>query len=176
MDKAITRLEQKLSAPSNDELQTLGMCHICWTDYEGEDYPVKLPCGHVFGKECILVWARGTTPSGSYNGCPWCGTELLPPSLSSRFNRLQIGVRLRIVVRVAEKFGVLGFLILWTFISLLRLLPESHTRAELELLMIMLLLIHGTLTAVSLVGWQWRPIFMCWVGVVIIFVAKTILG
>ena len=59
------------------------MCGICWNDYEDNDQPVKLPCGHVFGEECVLAWARGTTPTGRHNGCPSCRAELLPRSLQS---------------------------------------------------------------------------------------------
>lgn len=178
MNKAIARLKQNLPAPSNEELRMLGMCHICWTDYEGEDCPVKLPCGHVFGKECIVAWARGTTPSGRYNGCPWCGTELLQPSLSSRLSGLKEWIdtfQLEDVVRVAGDFGVLGLLVLLTFTCLIELLPESHMRAELEVLMLILLLIHLAYTGVSLIGWKWL-IPMSWAVVAVFAVGKTIMG
>lgn len=85
MDKAIKTLQQRLLPPSPNTLQDNSICGICWTDYDGDsDRPVTLPCGHVFGEDCILAWARGTTPNGRYNGCPTCRAELLPPSLHSR--------------------------------------------------------------------------------------------
>ena len=83
MDKAIETLRQRFTTPSADQLQQLPLCVICWNDYDGEDQPVKLPCGHVFGEECVLAWARGTTPTGRHNGCPSCRAELLPPSWHS---------------------------------------------------------------------------------------------
>ena len=54
-----------------------------------QERAVKLPCGHIFGEDCILDWAQGITPSGRYNGCPWCRSELLPPTLRSRSSALR---------------------------------------------------------------------------------------
>ncbi len=84
MDKVITALRQHFTAPSADLIQQYPLCSICWNDYDGEDQPVKLPCGHVFGEECVIAWGQGTTPTGRHNGCPTCRAELLPPSLHSR--------------------------------------------------------------------------------------------
>ena len=88
MDKAIRALRQRFAEPSADDIQQHPLCRICWTDYEGEDRPVRLQCGHVFGEECIIIWSRGVTPTGRYNGCPWCRAELLPPSLHLRISAL----------------------------------------------------------------------------------------
>lgn len=38
----------------------------------GED-PVRLPCNHIFGQQCIEKWLRG------HDQCPKCRRELLPP-------------------------------------------------------------------------------------------------
>ena len=83
MDQAIANLQHRFTVPSPDAIENNQACSICWTDYSGADQPVTLPCGHIFGEECILAWARGTTPTGRHNGCPTCRAELLPPSLYS---------------------------------------------------------------------------------------------
>ena len=83
MDKAVIALRQLFAVPSADLMQQNPLCGICWSDYEGKDQPVKLPCGHVFGEECVTAWAKGTTPTGCHNGCPTCRAKLLPPSLHS---------------------------------------------------------------------------------------------
>ena len=88
MEKAIATLKQRFTTPSADEMQQHPLCSICWTDYGGEDQAVKLPCGHVFGEECVIAWASGVTPMGRHNGCPYCRAELLPPSMDSRFKAL----------------------------------------------------------------------------------------
>ena len=89
MDKTIGALRKRFTEPSTDTTQQDPLCRICWNDYEGEDRPVMLPCGHVFGEECIIAWSRGITPTGRYNGCPCCRAELLPPSLHSRASALR---------------------------------------------------------------------------------------
>ena len=88
MEEAIATLSERFTTPSADQMQQHPLCSICWTDYDGEDQGVVLPCGHVFGKECVLAWARGVTPMGRYNGCPYCRAELLPPSMHSRLKAL----------------------------------------------------------------------------------------
>lgn len=84
MEQAIETLQPRFMAPSADLLQQNPLCCICWNDYDDGDLPVKLPCGHVFGEDCVIAWARGTTPTGRHNGCPSCRAQLLPPSLHSR--------------------------------------------------------------------------------------------
>ena len=81
-------LRQLFAVPSADLIQQHPLCGICWGDYDKKDQPVKLPCGHVFGEECIIAWAKGTTPTGRHNGCPTCRAALLPPSLYSRASAL----------------------------------------------------------------------------------------
>ena len=83
MNKAIATLRRRFTTPSADLIQQHPLCGICWNDYDGEDKPVELPCGHVFGEECVIAWAKGTTPTGRHNGCPSCRGELLRPSLYS---------------------------------------------------------------------------------------------
>ena len=38
------------------------------------EYPVELPCGHVFGDWCISIWLRGAHPPS----CPICRSEFQP--------------------------------------------------------------------------------------------------
>ena len=88
MEKAMATLKQRFTTPSADQMQQHPLCSICWTDYDGEDHAVVLPCGHVFGEECVIAWASGITPMGRYHGCPYCRAELLPPSVRSRTKAL----------------------------------------------------------------------------------------
>ena len=83
MEKAIATLKQRFTTPSADQMQQHPLCSICWADYDGRDQAVVLPCGHVFGEECVIAWASGVTPMGRHNGCPYCRAELLPPSMHS---------------------------------------------------------------------------------------------
>lgn len=55
MNKTIATLRQSFTEPSADLMQQHPLCGICWTDYDGEDRPVKLPCGHVFGEVVSLL-------------------------------------------------------------------------------------------------------------------------
>lgn len=88
MKKAINTLKKRFTTPSADSLQQHPLCGICLKDYNGEDQPIMLPCGHVFGEQCVITWAQGTTPNGRHNRCPVCRAELLPPSLHSRISAL----------------------------------------------------------------------------------------
>ena len=89
MDQAIETLQQRFTEPSADLYQQNPLCGICWNDYDEKDLPIKLPCGHVFGEQCVIAWARGTTPTGRHNGCPICRAELLLPTLHSRTSALR---------------------------------------------------------------------------------------
>ena len=89
MEEAIASLKQRFTTPSADQMQQHPLCSICWTDFDGDDQAVVLPCGHVFGEECIVAWAKGVTPMGRHNGCPYCRAELLPPSMQSRIKALK---------------------------------------------------------------------------------------
>lgn len=83
MSQAISTLQQRFTSPPPDAIQSDHQCHICWTEYTSSDPAIQLPCGHIFGQECILAWAQGSKPNGRHNACPTCGAELLPPSLHS---------------------------------------------------------------------------------------------
>ncbi len=57
------------------------MCGICQQDFEegspgrwkqedGANLPVRLPCRHVFGKECLMSWLMENST------CPYCRAEV----------------------------------------------------------------------------------------------------
>ncbi|OCL02417.1 hypothetical protein AOQ84DRAFT_382712 [Glonium stellatum] len=58
-------------------------CNICIVDFEpnGDELPVKLRCGHIFGHKCILGWV-GKDLS---RPCPLCRRKLLEPSVPRAF-------------------------------------------------------------------------------------------
>lgn len=54
-------------------------CYICLNPYRSpshvsdelfHEYPIRLPCGHIFGLNCILRWTLQS------NTCPYCRAEL----------------------------------------------------------------------------------------------------
>lgn len=49
-------------------------CPICYEDYlekSSSELPRKLPCGHILGTECLLLWASSRAKTSSVN-CPIC--------------------------------------------------------------------------------------------------------
>ena len=46
-------------------------CCICLTDYNDNKELCKLPCNHIYHKECIYKWAK------KKNICPLCRVEFL---------------------------------------------------------------------------------------------------
>lgn len=56
-------------------------CHIClepFTKKFTQESPVLLPCGHIFGKDCVFKWLS-SDGDRSPRSCPMCRVELLPP-------------------------------------------------------------------------------------------------
>lgn len=132
MESALTALQQRFSSPSNNENQGLDSCSICWTDYDQADRPIKLPCGHIFGEECILAWAQGTTPSGRYNGCPICRAELLPPSWSSRtagLNYWMSAIWQSLWIEFGGNFGILVRLVSCIVVLVLGTFADSPVKS-----------------------------------------------
>ena len=77
---ATGRIDHLLATPSPTKVLTQPTCCICWTPYtEKTETPVKLPCNHIIGKDCITQWAGGLASTGRYNGCPVCRAVLLSP-------------------------------------------------------------------------------------------------
>ena len=55
-------------------------CAICMEKYYGlhqRETPVRLPCNHVLGKECLLTWLKSPATNRNNNCCPVCRTVLL---------------------------------------------------------------------------------------------------
>ena len=62
-------------------------------DHSSFEIPVRLPCGHVFGKRCIVEYFSIPNYEGSYkNNCPMCRLKLCKPAFfkpaTSATNRL----------------------------------------------------------------------------------------
>ena len=78
-------IQQYLTAVTTSSLdsedRTCGICTEAYNEQtenqeESQHTPVKLPCGHVFGSECITSWLSPET--GRSNTCPLCRHELFP--------------------------------------------------------------------------------------------------
>ena len=55
-------------------------CAICMEKYYGphqRECPVRLPCNHVLGKECLRTWLKSPPSNRNNNCCPVCRTVLL---------------------------------------------------------------------------------------------------
>ena len=76
-------------------------CSICNLKYGDEDpdnyyveYPVRLPCNHIVGKHCALIWLSPGKGKGNGNTCPLCRYKLFepwPPQLSGTITTHQRG-------------------------------------------------------------------------------------
>ena len=157
MDKAIGALRQRFTEPSADAIQQNPLCRICWIEYEGEDRPVRLPCGHLFGEECIIAWSRGITPNGRHNGCPYCRKELLPPSLQSRTSalrdlRLDFWLALRTVAGGPREIALAAVLNVASFCA--RFFPKSKVARYVKLGSDVLFVLLMTKRCASLMGWR----------------------
>jgi hypothetical protein len=54
----------------NTQLHPCETCQICTEYFSATHQPVKLPCKHIFGHECIKKWLR--TGHGNNTSCPNC--------------------------------------------------------------------------------------------------------
>ncbi|KAF0971853.1 hypothetical protein FDP41_010076 [Naegleria fowleri] len=52
---------------SNEMCQS---CAVCLCEFEENDLLTRMPCGHVFHKDCIMPWIK------DHNSCPTCRYEL----------------------------------------------------------------------------------------------------
>lgn len=62
-------LNRFLSSPTEEELQEHDICIICRMKMNKE-YAKKLPCGHIFHLDCMIVWF------GTRQVCPICGADI----------------------------------------------------------------------------------------------------
>lgn len=74
---------------NNEEIDNLQdpLCILCARLYssgkafaidEVPEGPIRLPCGHIFGSECVLRWTDCAQASGATNACPLCKRVLFP--------------------------------------------------------------------------------------------------
>ena len=156
MNKAIKTLQQRFTEPSADQLQRSPLCGICWSDYDGDDRPVSLPCGHVFGRECVIAWTRGTTPTGRHNGCPCCRAELLPPSLHSRIYGLRywLDLWLDLDIVVGGPRGKAFLTVLSMIHHSVKLFPESEFATSIRIGSQLLIILFYTKRFAVLLGWK----------------------
>ena len=55
-------------------------CAICMEKYYGphqRESPIRLPCNHVLGKDCLLTWLKSPPTNRNNNCCPVCRSVLL---------------------------------------------------------------------------------------------------
>lgn len=67
--KFCTDLNMNLLSPTDEELQEHDTCIICRMKLT-KNYAKKLPCGHIFHLDCMIVWF------GSRQICPLCGADI----------------------------------------------------------------------------------------------------
>ena len=86
LQSAVTRFISALPTPKIADLEEgQKICHICMEPFTQsftkellQEVPVLLPCGHVFGKNCMSKWLTSAGKKSPRN-CPMCRTELSPP-------------------------------------------------------------------------------------------------
>jgi len=67
-------------------------CSICFQPYSSEptgDTPLKMPCGHIFGSDCLLNWAQSL---GSELTCPVCRCNPLANVLTIDKALAEVGI------------------------------------------------------------------------------------
>ena len=66
--KLTPQRKQILSQCCCEEQQ--GTCSVCICDFEENEDLLRMPCGHLFHKDCIMPWIK------DHNSCPTCRYEL----------------------------------------------------------------------------------------------------
>ena len=104
---------EKLPKIPLGELPTDSTCMICLDAYGTESLekgniaegPVRLPCGHHVGAECISIWL--SPDKTAQNSCPYCRARFFaaqsdPDSLSLDGNLLQLLRRIRDILQPSQ--------------------------------------------------------------------------
>lgn len=82
---------RKMTLPALDELEEGSKsCMICQEGFlsgGSPELPMKLPCGHIAGSQCLLKWLSPLSAAGS-NSCPMCRAPVLD---AQNVTRLPIG-------------------------------------------------------------------------------------
>ena len=68
-DGAATPSRAELEAAYDD---AFGACTVCFAQFEAGDECVRLLCGHVFHRDCVVQWVNTRTESGRVPTCPQC--------------------------------------------------------------------------------------------------------
>ena len=78
---AIAFIEGLISLELDELKQEDRMCAICLQPYrqgESQEIPLQLPCGHIFGKECLLTWLTDIGKDDAHvASCPMCRKECI---------------------------------------------------------------------------------------------------
>ncbi len=159
MNQAIVNLRKRFKWPSAEQLQRHPRCGICWNDYDGKDQPVTLPCGHVFGEECIIAWARGTTSAGRHNGCPSCRAELLPPSVTSALRYRLPRIWIVFEYSCGGSRGVALFVGLTIVTFGAQLVSGSKTSLYIQFSSAGCWIMFVVIGTARLVGWRWALLY-----------------
>ena len=81
-----TFIEKHIVPAKPDDKYYNDRCSICWGDYDAEHPRSKIPCGHIFGRDCIHAMVKG--PIGEL--CPYCKTKLFRPGLAKLVGKLLV--------------------------------------------------------------------------------------
>ena len=72
-DGAATPSRAELEAAYDD---AFGACTVCFAQFEAGDECVRLLCGHVFHRDCVVRWVNTRTESGRVPTCPQCTCDM----------------------------------------------------------------------------------------------------
>ena len=78
---AIAFIESLISLELDELKKEDRTCAICLQPYrkgESQEIPLQLPCGHIFGKECLLTWLTDIGKDDAHvASCPMCRKECI---------------------------------------------------------------------------------------------------
>lgn len=85
---------QSLPVPSLTDLSGDSQdCPICFEQYQNPqnwENPVRLPCNHVLGQDCLQNWLTSSTSNINNNTCPFCRAVLFERDIVSLKDRIQV--------------------------------------------------------------------------------------
>lgn len=67
---SLTNSDNNINNPSSKYTDEAPHCSICLGDYENEEQLVRLPCNHIYHKDCISSW------TDNHTRCPLCNMDL----------------------------------------------------------------------------------------------------
>ena len=72
---------EKMKYIAGTDIMDKKQCQVCFDNFKDEDKIAKLPCKHLYHKDCILPWLE------KHNTCPVCRHELPTDSFTYENNR-----------------------------------------------------------------------------------------